>query len=106
MPILRAFFFVIFAPALISQVLAAESEAVELRTLTGQTIKGNLESASDKELVISGNGSVAVAQIVDLVFSANQPQANDKYIDVELSDASLLHCSQFTLKNSKVELKL
>lgn len=106
MSILRLLSLVIVGSFGVSSVRAAEPELVEMRTLTGQTIKGNLESASDKELVISGNGPVAVAQIVDLVFSANQPQANDKYIDVELSDGSLLHCSQFTLKSSKVELKL
>jgi hypothetical protein len=106
MSILRLLFLVIVGSVGVSSVQTAEPEAVEVRTLTGQTIKGNLESASDKELVISGNGPVAVAQIVDLVFSANQPQASDKYIDVELSDGSLLHCSQFTLKSSKVELKL
>ena len=77
----------------------AEPEAVEVRTLSGQTIKGNLESVNEKELVISGNGPVAVAQIVDLVFSANQPRAHDKYLDVELTDGSLLHCNQFVLKS-------
>src|SRR5207249_4784094 len=106
MPILRLLSLLILGFVGVEAVRAAEPEAVEVRTLTGQTIKGNLESLNDKELVIGGNGPVAVAQIVDLVFSANQPQANDKYIDVELSDGSLLHCSQFTLKNSKVELKL
>src|SRR5216683_239628 len=85
---------------------AAEPEPVELRTLTGQTIKGNLESITDKDLVISGNGPVKVDQVVDLVFSANQPQSGDKYSDVELTDGSLLHCSQFILKGNKVELKL
>src|SRR5439155_2269758 len=106
MPILRllslgAIFFL-----WVSGAPTAEPEAVEVRTLTGQTIKGNLESVNEKELVIAGNGLVAVAQIVDLVFSANQPQAGDKYLDVELSDGSLLHCSQFVLKGGKVDLKL
>jgi hypothetical protein len=90
----------------VSVATAAEQETVEVRTLTGQTIKGNLESVNEKELVVSGSGPIAVAQIVDLVFSANQPLGTDKYLDVELTDGSLLHCSQFVLKGSKVELKL
>src|SRR5262245_6667413 len=106
MSILRSLFlgtlFLLWVPA----ALAAEQETVEVRTLTGQTIKGNLESINEKELVVSGSGPVAVAQIVDLVFSANQPLANDKYLDVELTDGSLLHCAQFVLKVNKVELKL
>src|SRR5438445_8727928 len=106
MPTLRLPSFVIFGLLVVGGARAAEPEAVEVRTLTGQTIKGNLESITEKELVISGNGPVAVAQVVDLVFSANQPQANDKYLDVELTDGSLLHCTQFVLKGSKVELKL
>src|SRR6266849_4301773 len=106
MPNLRVLSVVILGFLWVSAAPAAEPEAVEVRTLTGQTIKGNLESVNEKELVIAGNGPVAVAQIVDLVFSANQPQANDKYLDVELTDGSLLHCNQFVLKGSKVELKL
>src|SRR5260370_25953725 len=106
MPILRPIFFLIFGFVGMNCVRAAEPEAVELRTLTGQTIKGNLESVNEKELVISGNGPVAVAQVVDLVFSGNQPQGTDKYLDVALNDGSLLHCSQFVLKGSKVDVKL
>ena len=103
MPILRLLSLLILGFVGVEAVRAAEPELVEVRTLTGQTIKGNLESVNEKELVIAGNGPVAVAQIVDLVFSANQPQANDKYLDVELTDGSLLHCSQLVLKGSKVE---
>ena len=77
MPTLRLFSLVIFELLVLGGARAAEPEAVEVRTLTGQTIKGNLESVNDKELVIAGNGPVAVAQIVDLVFSANQPQAGE-----------------------------
>ena len=106
MPTLRLFSLVIFELLVLGGARAAEPETVEVRTLTGQTIKGNLESVNEKELVIAGNDPVAVAQIVDLVFSANQPQAGDKYLDVELSDGSLLHCSQFVLKGGKVDLKL
>ncbi len=106
MPTLRLFSLVIFELLVLGGARAAEPETVEVRTLTGQTIKGNLESVNEKELVIAGNGPVAVAQIVDLVFSGNQPQASDKYLDVELSDGSLLHCSQFVLKGGKVDLKL
>jgi hypothetical protein len=106
MPILRLLPLLIFGLLGMGGVRAAEPEPVELRTLTGQTIKGNLESLNEKELVISGNGPVAVAQVVDLVFSGNQPQGTDKYLDVALNDGSLLHCTQFVLKGSKVELKL
>src|SRR5437773_12048704 len=106
MPILRLLSLLILGFVGVEAVRAAEPELVEVRTLTGQTIKGNLESVNEKELVIAGNGPVAVAQIVDLVFSANQPQAGDKYLDVELSDGSLLHCSQFVLKCGMVALKL
>lgn len=77
-----------------------------MRTLTGQTIKGNLEGIKEKELVISGNGPVRMDQVVDLVFAGNQPQSGDRYTDVELTDGSLLHCSQFVLRGNKVELKL
>jgi hypothetical protein len=97
---------VIFGISWTAGALAAEPELVEVRTLTGQTIKGNLESLSDKELVIAGSGPVEFDQVVDLVFSSNQPQPGDRFVDIELTDGSLFHCSQFVLKGSKVDLKL
>jgi hypothetical protein len=106
MPSLRSLYLVILFSGWIVGAPAAEPEPVEVRTLTGQNIKGNLESVGDKELVISGSGPVKFDQIVDLVFSANQPQGGDRFSDVELTDGSLLHCSQFSLKGNKLELKL
>ncbi len=106
MPNFRLHSLVLFTVLLIGTVRAAELEPVEVRTLTGQTIKGNLESVNDQELVIAGNGPIKVDQVVDLVFTANQPQAGDRFADVELTDGSVLHCSQFVLKLNKVDLKL
>src|SRR6266852_782145 len=106
MPILRLLTFTTFGLVLVSGARSADPEPVEVRTLTAQTIKGNLESINDKELVIAGSGPVKMDQVVDLVFSANQPQLGDRYSDIELTDGSLLHCSQFVLKGGKVDLKL
>ena len=106
MPILRLLTFTTFGLVLVAGARSADPEPVEVRTLTAQTIKGNLESINDNELVIAGSGPVKMDQVVDLVFSANQPQAGDRYSDIELTDGSLLHCSQFSLKGNKVDLKL
>lgn len=106
MPNLRPYLLIIMSLLVVAAARGAEPEPVEVRTLTGQTIKGNLDSISEKELVIGGNGPVKMDQVVDLVFSGNQLQPGDRFADVELTDGSLLHCSQFTLKGNKVELKL
>jgi hypothetical protein len=86
---------------------AAEDETVEVRTLAGQTTKGTLETINDKEVVVSVQGPIALAQVVDLTFPENPATNPDgKFSDVELVDGSLLHCNQVTLKGKNVELRL
>jgi hypothetical protein len=106
MPTLRLFSLLIIGFVWSFGARGAEPEPVEVRILTGQTIKGNLESIGEKDLVIAGNAPIRMDQVIDLVFSGNQPQSGDRFTDVELTDGSLFHCSQFTLKGNKLDLKL
>src|SRR5438445_13675632 len=71
MPNLRPYSLVTMSLLVVADARAAEPETVEVRTLTGQTIKGNLESINDKDVVISGNWQVKVDQVFDMILYAN-----------------------------------
>jgi hypothetical protein len=84
---------------------ASLTAAAELRTLKGELLKGDLVSVSDKEVVISVGGKptpVPLASIlaVDLGAPGKLPTDN-RVIDVELTDGSVLHCSAFKVKGNQ-----
>ena len=104
MPVLRS-----LSAVLVCASLLPAAEPVKLRTLTGQTIEGDLVAVNDKEVVVRGkDGPVTtpLAQVLDLDLQANAMPAEARYSDVELTDGSLLHCTQFVLRGKQVELKL
>src|SRR4051812_33137353 len=85
------------------------ADTARLRTLTGNTVEGELVSLSEKEVVLKakeGNVTTPVAEVLDLEFPGVLGQPTPKYIDVELADGSVLHCTGYTLKGKEVELKL
>jgi hypothetical protein len=87
----------------------APADAVKLRTLAGKTVEGELVNLSSKEVVVrSGEGPVAMplAEVLDLEVQPSGAAPAAAYADVELTDGSRLHCAQFTLKGSHVEMKL
>jgi hypothetical protein len=98
-------------PALVASLLllAAAVRGAELHTLKGDVIKGDIESLSDKEIVILRDGSrvaTPLPQVLKVDFPDVQPaRLEEKYIDVELVDGTLLHCKDFVLKEKQVELR-
>jgi hypothetical protein len=84
--------------------------AAELRPLQGDAVKGNVVSLNTREVVIhTADGkdvTTPVEQVLQLDFGpAGKPPAT-KYVDVELTDGSLLHCGQVTLRGKQVEADL
>jgi hypothetical protein len=81
----------------------------ELHTLKGDVVKGSLESITDKEIVINQKSTrvaTPLAQVLKIDFpDAKAVKATDKYADVELTDGSLFHCQEWTIKEKQVELK-
>jgi hypothetical protein len=90
--------------------LASAAETVKLRTLTGKSVDGELVSISDKEIVIrakEGPVTTALKEALDLDFGQSKTAPSEaKFTDVELTDGTVFHCTQFALKGSQVELKL
>jgi hypothetical protein len=86
------------------------AETTKLRTLSGKTIEGELVRVSDQEIVIrakDGPVTVPLKDALDLDFGHAYALGGDsKYSEVELTDGSLLHCTQFAVKKNEVELKL
>ena len=81
----------------------------KLHTLKGDVLKGDLESITDKQIVVKQGGKSAVTpldQVLKLDFPAVAPvKLEGKYAEVELIDGSLLHCKEWTIKEKQVELK-
>lgn len=86
------------------------ADPVKLHTLTGQALQGELSRISDKGIVLEIDGKpveTPITQVVDVEIQAvSQQQAAATYADVELTDGSLLHCSQFSFKGKAATLKL
>lgn len=84
--------------------------AAELHTLKGDVLKGELQSITDKEIVLSDGGkriATPLADVLKLEFPAVTPAKieGSKYADVELTDGSLFHCKEWSIKDKQVELK-
>jgi hypothetical protein len=82
--------------------------AETVRTLDGKEIVGDVVSITDKEIVVRSEGkevTVPVLQVllIDIGAAGKLPT---KYIDVELTDATLLHCSQVSLRGKDAILTL
>jgi hypothetical protein len=87
---------------------ASAGWCAELHTLKGDLVKGNLESITDKEIVLT-QGTMRVvtplAQVLKIDFTPTMAKLPEKYADVELIDGSLLHCQEWSIKEKKAELK-
>jgi hypothetical protein len=83
--------------------------SAELHTLKGDVLKGDLDSITDKEIVlVQGEKRVAtpLAQVLKLEFFGVAPvRLPGEFADVELTDGSLFHCKQWSVKGDRVELK-
>jgi hypothetical protein len=92
--------------------LALPVRASELKTLKGETIKGDVVSVSAKEIVLDTGGgkkvATAVDQILSLTFIDPVPAlgADVKYILVELTDGSQLKCAKLDMKGKDANLVL
>jgi hypothetical protein len=96
-----------------AEVLCAEPAPpkgnAELHTLKGDVLKGDLESITDKEIVLKEGGKTTTTPLADVLkldFPAVTPiKLEGRYSDVELTDGSRLHCKDWTIKEKQVELK-
>lgn len=88
--------------------IASSLPAADLTTLKGKKLSGDLVSIDDKAVVIkSGGGEVStpLPEILQLILQTpSAAKMPEKYVDIELIDGTLLHCSKFTLKGKQVEL--
>src|SRR4051812_18923451 len=88
--------------------LASISHAAthELRTLRGDSHKGELVSVSDTEVIFAKGAdrlTLSVAQVLNIELGAPEKIAGtDPYVDVELTDGTLLHCSQCRIKGKTI----
>ncbi len=86
------------------------SLGAELATLTGVTISGDVVSLTSKEIVLktaTDQVTTPLDQVLDLdLAKAPGPGKDSTYTDVELTDGTLLHCSQVAVKGKQVELTL
>ncbi len=106
MPMGRSLVALLFAAAVAP---AAETQVV-LRTLDGRSTAGAIVSLSATGVVIKAEGqekTVPVEQVLEIDFpTAAKPPTAAKYIDVELTDGSLLHCNRVGFRGKDVEVEL
>jgi hypothetical protein len=83
---------------------------VDLRTLKGESVQGQLVSITGKEVVLDdGKEKVTVPseQILQIDYRPlEKAKPGEKWIDVELSDGTLLRCKNFAPKGKEVALTL
>src|SRR5262245_48337360 len=83
--------------------------AETLRTLDGREVVGDVISINAKEIVIRSQGkeqTVPTPLVLQLDVGPAGKLAGAKYIDVELTDGSLLHCAQFSLRGKEAQMTL
>src|SRR5260370_12491190 len=82
------------------------SRAAELRTLRGDVHTGQLVSVSDSEVVFAKGAdriTVPTGQVLNIELApAERIPAENPYVDVELTDGTLLHCSECRVKGKTV----
>ena len=99
MPLIRAFAVLLLVAPLLT--------AADLNTLKGKKLTGDLVSMDDQSIVIktaTGNVSTPVPDALQLTLAAATAKMPDKYIDVELIDGTLFHCSAYTFKGKTLVL--
>ncbi len=96
---------------LVFALVAPVASAAELKTLKGESLKGELVSISDKEIVLEVDGkkvSTPIDQVLHLNLKAGfeKIEGDAKYAEVELTDGTLLKCSKVELIESDAKLSL
>jgi hypothetical protein len=83
---------------------------VEMRTLKGEVIRGELVSVTPAEVTVAapdGKNAVPTAQVLSVdVEQADKPAPPEKFLDVELTDGSIFHCAACELKGKEARLTL
>lgn len=86
------------------------SFAAEISLLKGGSVKGDIVSISEKEVVYEIAGAKKTLPITDVLkidyTDPGRPPAAAKYAQVEIVDGSLLLASDIAIKDTQVELKL
>jgi len=101
-----------FTRALLLLALAVPAApAAELKTLKGNTLKGDLVSLSEKAVVLQVDGkpvSTPIDQVLLLTLKDKEDNlpADTKYAEVELTDGSLLRCAKVEMKGKEAKLIL
>ena len=96
---------------LVVALVAPAASAAELKTLKGESLKGELVSISGKEIVLEVDGK-KVSTPIDQVLHLNlkdgfeKIESDTKYAEVELTDGTLLKCSKVELIESDAKLSL
>ena len=90
---------------LVFVLLTPVASAAELKTLKGASLKGEVVSISDKEVVLEVDGkkvSTPIPQILQLNLKDgfDKIESDAKYAEVELTDGTLLKCSKVELIES------
>src|SRR5262249_22100407 len=92
---------------------ASAATAAELKTLKGDVFKGDVVSATAKEIVFEVSDgekkekkTFLVSEIGAVDFAANAPALPAAYHDVELVDGTLLHCIDLQFKGKEFLLKV
>ena len=87
---------------------ASAGWCAELHTLKGDIVKGDLESITDKEIVLTDGtkrAATPLSQVLKIDFPPAAPVKLDgKYADIELIDGSRFHCKEWSIKEKQVEL--
>ncbi|HEY7327454.1 MAG TPA: NPCBM/NEW2 domain-containing protein [Gemmataceae bacterium] len=86
----------------------SSKNVAELHTLKGEVHKGELESITDKEIVLKLDGkslTTPLADVLKIDFPAVAPiKLEGNYSDVELTDGSKIHCKEWTIKANQAML--
>ncbi len=90
---------------------AAPAAAAELKTLKGQSYKGELVALSDKEIVFEADGQKLTIPLEEVVLltlrdGADKLGPDVVYSEVELVDGTQLRCARVSLSGNKATLKL
>jgi hypothetical protein len=107
MPLCRT----VLAFVLLAPLVQMAASGAELKTLKGESFKGDLVSVSDKEIVFAKSGgekvTIPVSQVLKLDLAPlGKINPDAQYSDVELTDGTLLHCSAVLVKGKNVEMTL
>jgi len=89
---------------------ASTASAVELKTLKGESVKGEVVSLTAKEIVLESEGkkvTTPLENVLTITFSDEYTKfgAEDKYILVELNDGTQLKCAKVGLKGKEATLQ-